>query len=90
MKSSLQKERGVLWYSKWVQGREGSKILSQGAYIPNAIHFPLSNQHGFLVDFFKEVLTQNPSYQIPKHHPNLCPKGCPSSFPRQIEIEASL
>ena len=34
---------------------------------------------------FKEVLRQNPSYQISKHHPSLCPKGCPSSFPRQIE-----
>ena len=36
--------------------------------------------------FLKEVLKQNPSYQISKHHPNLCQQGCPSSFPRQIEI----
>ena len=28
---------------------------------------------------------QNPSYQISKHS-NLCPKGCSSSFPRQIKI----
>ena len=52
----------------------------------NAIHFPLTNQYLLLVVFTKEVLKQNPSYQISKYHPNLCPKGCPSSFPRQIEI----
>ena len=78
---------GVLWYSKWVKGRGGSTNLSQGACILNAIiNFPLTNQHCFLVGFLKEVLKQNPSYQISKHHPNLCPQGFPSYFPRQIEI----
>ena len=36
--------------------------------------------------FLKEVLTQNPSYQISKHHPKLCLKDCPSSRSRQINI----
>ena len=33
-----------------------------------------------------KVLKQNASYQISKHHPNLYPKSCPSSLPRQTEI----
>ena len=45
-----------------------------------------TNQHHFLVGFLKEVLKQYPSYEISNHHPNLCPKGCSSYFPRQIEI----
>ena len=39
------------------------------------------------MDFLKEVLKQNASYQIPKRHPNLCPKGCPISFPRKTELK---
>ena len=67
-------------------GKRGSKNLSQGAYILNAIHFTPQTNIRFLVGFLKEVLKQNPSYQISKHHPNLCQKGCSSSFPRQIKI----
>ena len=66
---------------------EGVKNLSQGGSynILNVIHFtPQSNIH-FLVGFLKEVLKQNRSYQISKHS-NLCPKGCSSSFRRQIKI----
>ena len=76
----------VLWYSEWIQGRRGCQNLSQGACLLNAVHFPV-NQHCFTMDFFKEVLKHNPSYQISKHHPNFCPKGCPSSFLRQIDIK---
>ena len=81
MKSSLKKERQGIWYSKWFQGRGGQKICHK---VRNAIT-PQFNMR-FLVGFLKELLKQNPSYQISKHHPNLCQKGCSSSFPRQIKI----
>ena len=45
-----------------------------------------THQHHVLAGFRKEVLKQYQSYEISKHHQNLCPKGCSSSFPRQIEI----
>ena len=54
----MQRERGGYPYtlakSKWAQGRGGSKNLSQGAYILNVIHFPLSNQHRSLPRGFPE------------------------------------
>ena len=89
MKSSLQKEwGGTLVLEMGTGKREVKKSVIRCVHTRqlNAIHFPVSNQHRFLAAFLKEVLMQNLSYQISKHHPKLCLKGCPSSFPRQIDI----
>ena len=73
---------GVPWYSKWMQGRGGEKICHK---VHTKCHPFFPNKSTLLPRRFK-VLKQNASYQISKHHPNLYPKSCPSSFPRQTEI----